>query len=68
MIKRDKRNIGKLVKVNSPKSVFHGRIGKVIGFRGDHSKGNPYVFVFIYDLGKTTGSTWPFPSHILEKL
>jgi len=75
MIKRDKRNIGRIIKVNSPdsNSGFHGRFGKVVGFRGDYEEGDPYVEVFIYDLHKIchlkmTGSIYPFAGHLLEKV
>ena len=67
MIKRDKRNINKLVVVNALGSPFDGRLGKVVGFRGDCCKGDPYVNVFIYDKLKTTGSIYPFAGHLLIK-
>ena len=66
MIKRNKRNIGKIVKVNAANSPFHDRVGKVMGFRGDHTKKDPYVEVFIYDKLRTTGSIYPFAGSILE--
>ena len=68
MIKRDKRNIKSIVKVNSVKNPFYGRIGKVVGFRGDYDKGIPFVEVFIYDIGKTTGSVFPFSGADLIKM
>ena len=66
MIKRNTRNIGKLVKINAPASVYHNRVGKIVDFRGDYEAGIPYVCVFVYDIGKTSGSIYPFAGHILE--
>lgn len=68
MIKRDKRNIGKLIRINQPGTVMHNRIGKVMRFRGDHSRGNPFVQVFIYDLNSDKGSAYPFPGNRLGTL
>jgi len=56
MIKRNSRNIGKRVEIIGHKD-FNGREGKVVGFRGDFDKGDPYVQVFVYSIG----SVWPFP-------
>ena len=67
MIKRDKRNIGKLVRVIPHGTRSDGRLGKVMGFRGDRSKGNPFVSVFIYNLtDRTKGAIFPFPGNKLE--
>ena len=63
MIKRNTKNIGQYVKINGHKD-FNGRRGKVVGFRGDYDKNNPWVEVFVYSIG----SVWPFPSSSLEKL
>ena len=63
MIKRDKRNVGKAVTVDKPGSIYHGRTGKVAGFRGDFEKSNPWVNVFL----DSTNSVWPFPGSILKK-
>ena len=65
-IKRDKRNIGKMVWVNAPGTIYHGRKGKVVGFRGDYKKGDPFVEVFLYDMNGKSGSVWPFSGHSLE--
>jgi hypothetical protein len=61
MIKRDKRNIDKVVKVVNFHKDWDGRLGKVKDFRGDFDKGDPFVCVFMYD----TSSVWPFPGHNL---
>lgn len=61
MIKRNRRNIGKLVKIDIPESakptsfgkVLHGRIGKVVGFRGNiitKSETIPYVQVLVKNI------------------
>ena len=64
MIKRNSRNIGKAVVVQNYHKDWDGRTGKVVGFRGDFDKGDPYVCVFI----DTLGAVWPLPGHNLEKL
>lgn len=46
-IRRDKRLIGRRVRVTAPTSKLHGREGRIVGFRGDQSQGNPYVQVYI---------------------
>lgn len=61
MLKRNSRNIGKLVRIKGNKE-FDGRLGKVVGFRGDLEKGDPWVEVFVY----TTESVWPFPGSALR--
>ena len=63
MIKRNSRNIGKIVKIIGHKD-FDGREGKVVGFRGDYEKGDPYVQVFVY----STNSVWPFKGSSLEEI
>ena len=55
MIKRNSRNIGKRVRIVGHKD-FDGREGKVVGFRGDYDKNDPWVNVFVYSVG----SVWPF--------
>lgn len=62
MVKRNKRNIGKVVKVISNNSIFNEREGVIKGFRGDYKKGIPYVQVYLF----STKSIWPFAGHILE--
>lgn len=62
MVKRDRRNIDKKVRVVSDGSIFNGREGIVKGFRGNYKKGIPYVQVYLY----STKSIWPFAGHILE--
>jgi len=74
VIKRNSRNIGKIVKVvireeNLPTQqgrLLNGRIGKIMGFRGDCGKGDPFVNVFIYDRNGRTGSVYPIAGHLLE--
>ena len=56
MVKRDKRNIGKKVKVVTANETFNDLEGIITGFRGDWKKGVPYVEVFLYK----TNSIWPF--------
>lgn len=63
MIKRNNRNIGKTVKIVGHK-YFDGRTGKVVGFRGDFEKSNPWVQVFVHSVG----SVWPFPGSSLGKI
>jgi hypothetical protein len=62
MIKRDFRNINKIVKVVNYQKNLDGHIGKVLDFRSDLEEGVPYVTVFIYNLG----SAWPIPGRNLE--
>lgn len=67
MIKRSKRNIGKVVRVIPHHTKMDNRLGKVMGFRGDRAKGDPFVNVFIYDLAdKRRGSIYPIPGSQLE--
>jgi len=66
VIKRDKRNIGRLVRYTTPNTVMTGRVGRVVGFRGDHSRDVPFVTVFIYNLGNSNGSVYTFPGHTLK--
>ncbi len=61
-MKRDKRNIGKAVKINNPRNSFHGRTGIVTGFRGDYEKDIPWVNVYL----SSTKSIWPFRADQLE--
>jgi len=49
-VKRDKRNIGKRVVVSHVGSWLQGRTGTIKGFRGDRTKGDPYIQVYIDDL------------------
>ncbi len=42
-IKRDKRNIGKLVCRKSSNPSYNNRLGIVKGFRGDQAPSIPYV-------------------------
>jgi len=66
MIKRNSRNIGRVVRINLPRTVYHNRIGKVVEFRGDREKGDPWVEVFLYDRkDRKTGSVWPFSGGVL---
>lgn len=58
MIRRDKRNIGKRVRATHPKSLYFGRIGVVRGFRGDESRGNPYVEVSFNGFVDTVSGRW----------
>ncbi len=64
MIKRNGRNLGKEVEVFGLKAEWNGKKGQVVGFRGDHEKGVPYVSVFIY----STGSVWPFSGKFLREV
>ena len=68
MVKRDKRNIGKMVVVVPHGTAMDGRVGKVRRFRGDHSKGNPFVVVQIKNLNGSWGSAYTFPGSVLEKI
>ena len=67
MIKRDQRNINKIVQIDCPYSPFDRRIGKIVSFRGDFTKGNPLVNVFVYDKLSANGSIHSFAGHLLEK-
>lgn len=49
-ITRDKRLVGRRVRVCNPRSKLFGRLGTIKGFRGDQSKGNPYLHVLVDDL------------------
>jgi len=63
MIKRDRRNIGKIVRIDYPDTDFHGRLGKVKGFRGDRT-----VQVYVYDRNDVSagrGASYPFPGNRL---
>jgi len=64
VIKRNSRNIGKVVEVVNLKPEWNGRRGKVVGFRGDHEKGVPYVNVFVYSIG----SVWPVSGKFLKEV
>ena len=64
MVTRDKRNIGKIVKVVNG-GAYTNKIGKVVGFRGDYDKNIPYVEVFIYDLHSKKGGVYPFAGNLL---
>lgn len=72
MIKRNSRNIGKIVTIHIKGkgwgTVFEGRIGKVLGFRGDFDKGDPWVTVFVYNLKDKGGSAYPFAGHMLTEV
>ena len=61
MIKRNKQNIGKTVRIIGHK-YFDGRLGTVKGFRGDFAKGDPVVCVYV----DSVRSVWPFPGSSLE--
>jgi len=62
MIKRNSRNLNKIVRVRYPEvNNFNGKEGIVVGFRGDHDKNDPYVNVFLF----CTGSVWPIPGKYL---
>ena len=58
IVKRDKRNVGKKVAAIHPSSLFFNRIGTVVGFRGDQSRGNPYVMVSFNGVVETISSRW----------
>ena len=69
MISRNKRNIGKRVRVVSSCKDWGGREGVVKGFRGDwgklpNGKVSPYVNVYIYSIKEI----WPMPGHLLERI
>ncbi len=74
MIKRNSRNIGKIVTIQVRGkgwgTIFNGRKGKVLGFRGDFNKGDPWVTVFVYDFfpNQRKGSGYPFPGHCLTEV
>jgi len=61
MIKRNTRNIGKMVVIENYHKDWNGRHGKVVGFRGDLTKGNPQVNVFVESLG----AVWTIPGSFL---
>jgi len=61
MIKRNSRNIDKIIEIVGH-GDFNGRMGKVVGFRGDFDKGDPFVEVYLY----STKSIWPFPGSALK--
>ena len=62
MVKRDKRNIGKLVRVIPHGTVVDNRIVRISFFRGDQKPGVP--FVMVYDL--TSKGSYPMPGDKLE--
>jgi len=62
LIKRHKSNINKTVQIFNLTPEWNNRIGTIKGFRGDHSKGIPYVEVFIHD----TNSIFPFSAKFLK--
>jgi hypothetical protein len=66
MIKRNSKNLGKLVTVRSKDINWDGRWGKVVGFRGDFVKGDPWVSVFIMGLNGKWHGVFPFPGSRLE--
>lgn len=49
-IKRHKRNIGKRVECINQHSAYYGRVGTLMGFRGDQSPGNPYCQVLFHQI------------------
>ena len=51
MIRRDKRNIGKLVRVRLPGSLFDGFTGRITLFRGNKVPGVPWVVIGGYTFG-----------------
>ena len=60
MIKRDKRNINKFVRIIGHKD-FNDRLGLVKGFRGDFGHRDPIVNVYVFSMH----TIWPFPgSHL----
>jgi len=63
VIKRDKRNIGKLVQIIGHKD-FNGRTGIIKGFRGDFALRDPNVSVYVISVQ----SIYPFPGSHLEKI
>lgn len=64
MIKRNKRNIGKIVEVTS--GILRHRKGKIMGFRGDYTDKIPFVNVFIYDIDGKNGTCYPLPANMLK--
>ena len=62
MVKRSSKNIGKEVVIESPGTIYHGRTGRVVGFRGDVEKEVPWVEVFL----SSTKSVWPFSGRELK--
>jgi len=67
MIKRSNRNLGKIVRIDHPNHLCHGRRAKVVGFRGDFDKGDPYVQIFLYNLCNNGGSVIPIPGSFLKE-
>lgn len=61
MIKRSHKNINKRVKIIGHGN-FNGRTGIVKSFRGDDSKDNPWVNVYVDSIG----SVWPFQGSDLK--
>lgn len=69
MIKRNPKNIGKEIRISCLNPVWNDRLGKVISFRGNFEKGDPYVEVFVYDKNnKRKSSIYPFTGHLLYKI
>lgn len=82
MIKRNKRNIGKIVKIEFPENTkllslgeaLNHRIGKVVGFRGDiqyripgKQQAIPWVMVLIKNLNNDKYYTsFPVPGKYLK--
>ena len=63
-IRRDKRNIGKLVMHDgSPDSPLYGQIGKIVGFRGDNAPGDPFVTVYF----ASAGASYPVAASKLRR-
>jgi len=68
MIKRNSRNLGKMVRIKDH-GPFINRIGRVIGFRGDFNKGDPWVTVLVYNLNRKTAiGGHPFPGSYLTEI
>jgi ribosomal protein L21E len=74
MIKRNKQNLRKIVRIEIPESAkptawgktLNGRIGMVVGFRGDAARGIPYVTVLIKNLNNDKwGGGVPIPGKYL---
>lgn len=62
MIKRDKRNIGKRVRIDAAhRNPLRGDTGTVLGFRGNWGEGIPFVTVAVDALDPQRFVATPLP-------
>jgi hypothetical protein len=66
MIKRNSRNIGKMVDIKDH-GEYKNRYGRVIDFRGDFDWGDPWVTVLVYGLNGKPYGGFPFRGSYLTE-